>query len=109
MSEVCCGCHKDESLYCDQCCDCERPDIVSLRQELSLAKAKLEKMTEDRDRWADSACRLEASSNAWKLRAEKENENAVINGKEFYQMKLKCEKLSDCVEAWLKLTKPQNA
>lgn len=46
-------------------------DRNRLTQEVEKLKAELEKMTEDRERWADSACRLEPSRDAWKSRAEK--------------------------------------
>jgi hypothetical protein len=38
-------------------------ELVAERDALKLA---LEKMTEDRDRWADSACRLEKAFEAFK-------------------------------------------
>lgn len=48
MSDMrCCGCHKEPD-YCEQCCDCERPDIAKLRAQneelIVLLKRNLERM-----------------------------------------------------------------
>lgn len=48
--------------------------------QIESLKAALEKVTEDRDRWADSACRLEKANDALKAELEEEiklNENST--------------------------------